>query len=127
LLSEELEWANEPPPDEDKSVSRISWPWWGGGNKDKDKDTKKKVKLPVPVAKEEVDCVVRVKLAVLVWWNIHCAHGDGRIASTGSTVNGNSRPAIHYIGRATCALGRLTIFEIMLPVDVSRLCDPAFT
>jgi putative lipase involved disintegration of autophagic bodies len=57
LLSEELEWANEPPPDDDKSVSRISWPWWGGGNKDKDKDTKKKVKLPVPVAKEEVDCV----------------------------------------------------------------------
>ena len=39
--------------------------------------------------------------------NVRCAHGDGRIASTGSTVNGNNRAGIHYIGRATCTLGRL--------------------
>lgn len=71
LLSEDLEWADDPPPEDDKSVSRMSWPWWGGGDdkdKDKDKDTKK-VKLPVPVAKEEVDCVVRVSFTVLKrWW-----------------------------------------------------------
>ena len=64
MLSEDLEWASEPPPDDEESVSRMSWPWWGGRNKDKDKDTKKKVKLPVPVAKEEVDCVVRLNLSV---------------------------------------------------------------
>ncbi|KAF8437532.1 Alpha/Beta hydrolase protein [Boletus edulis BED1] len=56
ILSEDVEWGDEPPADGDKSVSRMSWPWWGSGDKDKDKDTKK-VKLPVPVAKEEVDCV----------------------------------------------------------------------
>ncbi|KAG8217142.1 Alpha/Beta hydrolase protein [Butyriboletus roseoflavus] len=56
VLAEDLEWADEPPPD-DETVSWMSWPWWGGGDKDKDKDTKKKVKLAVPVAKEEVDCV----------------------------------------------------------------------
>ena len=63
LLAQKLEWADEPLP-ENKSVSRMSWPWWGGGDKDKDKDTKK-IKLPVPVAKEEVDCVVRLTFSVL--------------------------------------------------------------
>lgn len=66
VLAEDLEWADEPPPDDDKSVSRMSWPWWGNGDKDKDNDTKKKVKLPVPVAKEEVDCVVRLCFSVLL-------------------------------------------------------------
>lgn len=74
LLSQELEWADEPPPEDDKTVSQMGWPWWGGGNKDKDKDkgkdkdkeTKKKVKLPVPVAKEQLDCVVSLGSFVLV-------------------------------------------------------------
>lgn len=67
LLTEDIEWADEPPPDDDNSVAQMSWPWWGSGDKDKDKDTKKKVKLPVPVAKEEVDCVVCLYFSVLVW------------------------------------------------------------
>ncbi|KAG9318027.1 Alpha/Beta hydrolase protein [Chiua virens] len=59
LLAEELEWADDPPVEDDpESVSLIGWPWWGGGDdkdKDKDKDTKKKIKLPVPIAKEQAD------------------------------------------------------------------------
>jgi len=102
VLSQDLEWADEPPPDDEKSVLRMSWPWWGSGDKDKDKDkdTKKKVKLPVPVAKEEVDCVVRLCSSVVV--DMHRTHGDGRIALTGNTVNGKSRPGIRYIWYATC-------------------------
>ena len=94
LLSEDFDWADEPPPD-DKSVARMSWPWWGGGDKDKDKDKdpKKKVRLPVPVAKEEVDCVVSLGSSVLC--SATGAHDDERIALTGSMVNGKSRSGIH--------------------------------
>ncbi|KAF9228979.1 alpha/beta-hydrolase [Gyrodon lividus] len=67
LLTQELEWDDEPPKgddengesDEGEGVSTRRWGWWGGKDDDKDKDTdmEKEVRLAVPVAKEEVDCV----------------------------------------------------------------------
>lgn len=102
MLAEDLEWADEPPPDDDKTVSQMGWPWWGGGDKDKDKDKDKetkKVRLPVPVAKEEVDCVVRLlSLRFSSEADVNCTHNYGRIASTGSMVIGNSRWGVDYIG-----------------------------
>ena len=28
LLAEDLEWADEPSPDNDKTISQVTWPWW---------------------------------------------------------------------------------------------------
>ena len=93
LLAEDLEWADEPSPDDDdKIISQVTWPWWGSGEKDKDKDEDKdtkKVKLPVPVAKEEADCVVRPTSFDGV--DTNCTHNSGRIALTGNMVNGKNK------------------------------------
>jgi hypothetical protein len=57
----------------------------------------------VPVTKEEVDC----------------AHGDGRITPTCTSVKGNTRPRIHYMDVLLVMLGWLPmILEVMHAIIV---------
>ncbi|KAH7890131.1 Alpha/Beta hydrolase protein [Phlebopus sp. FC_14] len=61
LLSEEIEWDDEPGDgDDDKKVAvQRGWGWWGSGDEgeEEEEDKPKKVRRPVPEAREEVDCV----------------------------------------------------------------------
>ena len=66
LLSQELEWDDEPQDDDNSGEEGGSlamhpegWGWWGGkGDDKKDEGEHKPVRRAVPEAKPEVDCVV---------------------------------------------------------------------
>jgi len=66
LLTQELEWDDEPQDDDNSGEEGESlamhlegWGWWGGkGDDKKDEGKDKPVRRAVPEAKPEVDCVV---------------------------------------------------------------------